>query len=163
MAEALFGHMAPGVEVASAGTIDWGGQPAHEHAISTMAERGIDLSSHRSRRLSDYLLDEADLVVAMTRNHGWAVAARLEAKAAVTFMPAELSRLADEVGDRNGADATEWVARLAAGRNSQAASRFMGRAGDEIPDPMGEPLTYFRDIADRLARELAPAAARLQS
>ena len=163
MAEVLFAHMAPEMEVSSAGTMDWSRQPAHEYAIAAMAERGLDLSAHRSRRLSDYLVDEADLIVAMTRNHGWAMAARSKTKAVATFLPAELSRLAVEVGNRNGADAGEWVARLAARRDSQTASRFIGRAGDEVPDPIGEALPCFREIADRLERELSPAADRLRA
>lgn len=162
MAEVLFAHLVPEAAVSSAGTMDWSGQPAHEHAIAAMAERGLDLSSHRSRRLSEYLVDESDLIVAMTRNHGWAVAARSEAKAAATFLPAEFSRLAAEVGHRNGADAAEWVARLAARREAQTTGRFMGRAADEVPDPIGEPLLYFREIADRLERDLTPAATRLR-
>lgn len=163
MAEVLFAHLAPEAEVGSAGTMDWSGQPAHEHAIEAMAERGLDLSTHRSRRLSEYLVDESDLIVAMTRNHGWAVAARSEAKAAATFLPAELSRLAAAAGNRNGADAQAWVARLHSQRDSHTAARFIGRAVDEIPDPIGESLPYFRAIADRLERELAPAAARILS
>ena len=163
MAEVLFAHFAPEVEVGSAGTMDWSGQPAHEYAIAAMAERGLDLSAHRSRRMSEYLVDESDLIVVMTRNHGWAVAARSEAKAAATFLPAELSRLADQVGSRNSADAAGWVTRLHAQRDTPTATRRIGRAADEIPDPIGESLPYFRTIADRLERELAPAAARLRA
>lgn len=163
MAEVLFAHLVPEVEVGSAGTMDWSGQPAHEYAIAAMAERGLDLSAHRSRRLSEYLVDESDLIVAMTRNHGWAIAARSQAKAAATFLPAELSRLADQVGNRIGSDAQAWVGRLHAQRDTQANSRFIGRAADEVPDPIGESLPYFRAIADRLERELAPAAARLRN
>ncbi len=163
MAEVLFAHLAPDAEVGSAGTMDWSGQPAHEYAIAAMAERGLDLSAHRSRRLSEYLVDESDLIVVMTRNHGWSVAARSEAKAAATFLPAELSRLASQVGNRNGDDAKAWVARLHTQRDTQSSNRFIGRAADEIPDPIGESLPYFRVIADRLERELAPAATRLQS
>lgn len=162
MAEVLFGHLAPDIQVGSAGTMDWSGQPPHEYAIAAMAERGLDLSAHRSRRLSEYLVDESDLIVVMTRNHGWAVQARSEAKAAATFLPAELSRLADQAGDRNGADAQAWVARLHSQRNTQTSTRFIGRAADEIPDPIGESLPYFRAIADRLERDLSPAAARLR-
>ena len=163
MAEVLFAHLVPEAEVSSAGTMDWSGQPAHEYAIAAMAERGLDLSAHRSRRLSEYLVDESDLIVVMTRNHGWAVAARSEAKAAATFLPAELSRLADQAGDRNGISAAEWVARLHSQRATLNATRFIGRAADEIPDPIGESLPYFRAIADRLERELTPAAARLRA
>lgn len=163
MAEVLFAHLAPDIQVGSAGTMDWSGQPAHEYAIAAMAERGLDLSAHRSRRLSEYLVDESDLIVVMTRNHGWAVQARSEAKAAATFLPAELSRLADQVGDRNGSDAQAWVARMHSQRNTQTSTRFIGRAADEIPDPIGESLPYFRAIADRLERDLSPAAARLRT
>ena len=162
MAEALFAHLAPDAEVSSAGTMDWSGQPAHEYAVAAMAERGLDLSAHRSRRLSEYLVDESDLIVVMTRNHGWAVEARSETKAAATFLPAELSRLASQVGNRNGIDAQKWVARLHSQRDSQSSKRFIGRAADEIPDPIGEALPYFRAIADRLERELAPTAASIQ-
>ncbi len=158
MAEVLFAQMAPGVEVGSAATMDWSGRPAHQHAIAVMAERGLDLSAHRSRRLSHHLVDESDLIVAMTRNHGWAVAARSEAKAAATFLPAELGRLAVQAGNRRSADAGAWVARLHALRRTWADTRPFGRAADEIPDPIGEPLACFRDTADRLHRELSPAA-----
>ena len=163
MAEVLFAHMAPEAEVSSAGTMDWSGQPAHDYAIAAMAERGLDLSAHRSRRLSEYLVDESDLIVVMTRNHGWAVAARSEAKAAATFLPAELCRLALQIGNRSGADVQSWVGRLHTQRNTQSSTRFIGRAADEIPDPIGETLSYFREIADRLVRELTPAAARIQA
>lgn len=163
MAEVLFGHLAPEVEVGSAGTMDWSGQPAHEYAIAAMAERGLDLSAHRSRRLSEYLVDESDLIVVMTRNHGWAVEARSQSKAAATFLPAELSRLADQIGNRNSADPQAWVGKLHTRRDTQASARFIGRAADEIPDPIGESLPYFRVIADRLERELVPAAARLRA
>lgn len=162
MAEVLFAHMVPDAEVSSAGTMDWSGHPAHEYAIAAMAERGLDLTAHRSRRLSHFLVDESDLIVVMTRNHGWAVAARSQAKAAATFLPAELSRLAAEAGNRNGADAQAWVARLHSQRDTETGTRFIGRATDEVPDPIGESLTYFRVIADRLERELAPSAARMQ-
>lgn len=163
MAEVLFAHMAPEVQAGSAGTMDWSEQPAHEHAVAAMAERGLDLSAHRSRRLSEYLIDESDLIVVMTRNHGWAVEARNKPKAAATFLPAELSRLADQVGNPNGADPQAWVGRLHTRRNAQTSTRFIGRAVDEIPDPIGEPLAYFSQIADRLQRDLAPAAARLRA
>ena len=163
MAEVLFAHMVPEAEASSAGTMDWSGQPAHEYAIAAMAERGLDLSAHRSRRLSDFLVDESDLIVVMTRNHGWSVAARSETKAEATFLPAELSRLALQIGNRSGADAQPWVGRLHTQRNTQSSTRFIGRAADEIPDPIGEALPYFREIADRLERDLAPAAAHMQA
>ena len=45
------------------------GQPATDTAVDTLAERGIDIDEHRSRRISSDLLGRADLVVGMTREH----------------------------------------------------------------------------------------------
>ena len=69
MAMVLLGHhlAAHGVEarVHSAGTLGWGG-PATENSVAVMAERGLDLSGHESRRLDAGLVVGADLVLGMT-------------------------------------------------------------------------------------------------
>jgi len=74
MAEALLRARMPEswrdeVEVSSAGTIAWDGQPATTEAVDALAELGIDLSAHRARRLSKELVAGADLVVVMTDGH----------------------------------------------------------------------------------------------
>ena len=53
------------VEVPSAGTAAWEGQPATEDAIAVVAADGIDLSAHRSRRVTPAALRAADLVLVM--------------------------------------------------------------------------------------------------
>ena len=57
------------VEVASAGFL-YDGEPASETMAAAMAERGFDLSAHRSRISTCAMVDEADLVVTMERRHG---------------------------------------------------------------------------------------------
>ncbi|GAB4339918.1 MAG: low molecular weight protein arginine phosphatase [Candidatus Abyssubacteria bacterium] len=57
------------VRVASAGTIALDGEPAAPLAIKAAAERGVDLSRHRARRLTMKVLKEADLVLGMERAH----------------------------------------------------------------------------------------------
>ena len=70
MAEALMRIAAAnaGINVtcASAGIMAAPGDPATQAAQQAVRAYNGDLSRHRSRRLSDYLLDEADLVLAMT-------------------------------------------------------------------------------------------------
>lgn len=66
--DALAGR-AEGVEVTSAGTAAWAGQPATEPTARIAAREGLDLESHRSRRVSPEMLHEADLVIAMERAH----------------------------------------------------------------------------------------------
>ncbi len=63
------------VEVASAGTAAWEGQPASAGAREVAAKAGLDLSAHRSRRATPELLRSADLILVMEREHARAVEA----------------------------------------------------------------------------------------
>jgi protein-tyrosine phosphatase len=73
MAEALLrrelGPDARFVEVISAGVAAVNGAPATRHSLEVAAEHGVDLSSHRSRRLSSELAEKADLVLVMEPGH----------------------------------------------------------------------------------------------
>ena len=55
--------------VGSAGVWTTDGRPASAHAIEEMAQRGIDMRAHRARNVTRELMAEADLVLAMTRQH----------------------------------------------------------------------------------------------
>jgi protein-tyrosine-phosphatase len=74
MAEAMLiraleeaGHT--GIEVESAGIGAWDGAPASEGAYLVLLEQGVDLSGHRARLLTKSLVDEADLILTMSRSH----------------------------------------------------------------------------------------------
>ncbi|MDX1395995.1 MAG: low molecular weight protein arginine phosphatase [Gemmatimonadota bacterium] len=58
-----------GFETASAGTFAFPGQPAAATSIEVAADRGIDLTGHRSREIGLELVEWADLVIAMTASH----------------------------------------------------------------------------------------------
>ena len=55
--------------VGSAGLDAYAGDEASVHAQEVIRDAGGDLSHHAARRLSPYLADEADLIVAMTDSH----------------------------------------------------------------------------------------------
>jgi protein-tyrosine-phosphatase len=57
------------VQVSSAGTGASAGIPAAEHAQQTVAARGMELTSHRSRPLTAKLVRESDLVLGMEPSH----------------------------------------------------------------------------------------------
>ena len=57
------------VAVSSAGTGAWEGEPASECSVEVAAREGVDLTSHRSRRATRAMLQEADLVLVMERTH----------------------------------------------------------------------------------------------
>lgn len=55
--------------VLSAGLWAEDGEPPSTGAVMAMAERGIDLTGHRSRRLTRQMVEEADLVLGMAHQH----------------------------------------------------------------------------------------------
>ena len=53
----------------SAGVAAWDGQPATPEAVEAMREIGIDVSAHRSRKLTAEMAVRADVILAMTEGH----------------------------------------------------------------------------------------------
>jgi protein-tyrosine-phosphatase len=136
----------------------WGG-PATDHTVEVLHELGIDARAHRSRALSRKLVRHADLVLAMTRNHMWAVTNHDPAAVDRTFMPGEIVRLGEKVGPRGaGEPVHEWVARVAARR---PPGTVMGLATDEVADPVNEPVEVYRATAARLDAQLRTLATLL--
>ena len=74
MAEGLFRAMltergVTGIECASVGLFAMTGDPATENAVRAAERFGVDLSAHRSTRLTSQLIDQTDLFVCMTPEH----------------------------------------------------------------------------------------------
>jgi len=66
---------------ASAGVWTVNGRPATQSAILTMAEMGVDIRKHRSRVITEAIMDEAALILVMTHHHGEALRAEFPARA----------------------------------------------------------------------------------
>jgi protein-tyrosine-phosphatase len=148
--------------VHSAGML-FDGRPATDFGIEVMADRSIDTSGHRSRRMNAELVGKADLVVGMARKHvREAVAARHDAWTRA-FTLKELVRLGEERGPRApGQPLGEWLAVLHAGR--RLPDLLGDSEADDVADPIGGPhRAYERTAAelealtDRLARLIAGA------
>ncbi len=72
MAEGLLKKLLPpdcGWEISSAGVHASNGCPASSGAVEALRMLGIDLSGHSSRRLTPKMVEQADLLVTMTRGH----------------------------------------------------------------------------------------------
>lgn len=159
MAEALFrdGLARRGVPavVRSAGLVTED-RPASPHGVEVMADRGLDLSAHRSRRLTAPLVAPADLVVGMERQHVREVAVLAPDRFAVSFTLPELVRRATEVGPRPPERPLgEWLAGLTATRT--AADLLRDDPDDEVADPYGTTLAEYRRTADQLERLVGSA------
>src|SRR5215204_5223355 len=116
-------------EVASAGTMGWTGSGADPSSIRAAAERGVDISGHRAREVSDEDVARADLVVAMAPEHARAFAGEPGSR---TFTLKELVRLLEALPEIEDAS--------------------LGRLPERVADAdrLGMPLDVFRAVAAEL-------------
>ncbi|MEX0323315.1 MAG: low molecular weight protein arginine phosphatase [Puniceicoccaceae bacterium] len=57
------------IQVISAGVSAFPGDPASNNAVKALSSVNLDLSDHRSRPLSDQVIEVSDLILAMTQGH----------------------------------------------------------------------------------------------
>ena len=75
MAEALLSarirsaDLSAEIAAQSAGVAAWPGDTASNGAIHEMQRRGLDISAHRSRKLTQYEVDNTDLILALDPGH----------------------------------------------------------------------------------------------
>ena len=141
--------------VRSAGTL-FDGRPATDHGVACMAERGLDTTSHRSRKITPAVVKEPDLVIGLARSHVRDVVTLASDTWPRTFTLKELVRRGEEHGGRGGEPLDEWLAKLAAGRK---LSDMLGDTeADDVADPIGGPKRAYDKTAaelDNLTRRLA--------
>jgi len=152
------------VHVGSAG-LRLVGEPASANGVDVLAERGIDLSAHRSRILDRQLLEGSDLALAMSREHlREAVLAQPDIWPRA-FTLKELVRRGETIGPRAPGESIDaWLARAHAGRNR--ADLLGSSSADDVEDPIGLSRSAYEktanelsDLVDRLVDLLWPLAA----
>lgn len=148
--------------VASAGTDGPPGLPASAASIEVMEEVGIDLMGHRSRVIDVADIDQADLVLVMTRAHEQRVASRSGQAVGHIFGLGEFARLLDAAQPM--AEAGPWeldrFLRTISSRSSRP-SRTGLAAADEIDDPYGGSTDRYRLTRDRVSHEAEVIAAAM--
>ena len=140
-----FGAEAP--EVSSAGTIGLEGSPATRESVQAAAERGVDISTHLARRLSDAMVQRADLVVCMAAEHRAEIAQRVPAAIDRTFTLKELTRLLEEDAPPSPQGAEALATRAAAAAAAREAGGSTNPCDEDVVDPLGMPLETYRAIA----------------
>jgi protein-tyrosine-phosphatase len=147
--------------VSSAGLYE-GGAPATDHGVAAMADRGLDLSRHRSRRLSDDMVREADLVIAMTRLHAREAAVLVPDTLRKTFTLKELAREAAIAGERGRDEPFDvWLGRVAEHRTPGALLGVGHNDELDVADPIGGSRADYEvtaDLLDRLLGEVVDLA-----
>jgi protein-tyrosine phosphatase len=144
-AEALLRHKLQdaGVDmhVRSAGLLE-AGRPASEHGVALLAERGIDASAHRSHTVTTDDLRQAEVIVAMAREHVRETVVQVPEIWPKTFTLKELVRRGGAVGPRSpDQPLADWLHEVHEGRST---AELMGDSlGDDIADPIGQPRAAY--------------------
>jgi protein-tyrosine phosphatase len=147
-------------DVTSAG-LGPSGEPATPDTVAVMADIGIDLSAHLSRRVSPADLAGADLILGMTREHVIALAVLDPDSWPRIFPLVDMLRRAHQIGPRGqGESPEEWILRAHGGR--QRSSVLSLKSSDEIADPIGQSLAAFRRTRDKLDGLLSDLATLLE-
>lgn len=94
--------------VISAGTWASEGRPASAYAVAEMADRQIDIGAHRSRRVTEKLMKQADLVLVMTRNHAEALRVTFPDHADRVYMLSKMIGKTYDIADPYGGTRLEY-------------------------------------------------------
>jgi protein-tyrosine phosphatase len=159
------------LNVRSAGTWARPGSPPTPEAEASVAERGIDISDHRSTSVSPDLIGWADLIITMTAEHRDEVLDMKPDAADRTFTLKELVALLGALPPpevERSRDAL--LARVDEASALRASGRAPTPADEDVVDPIGMSDETYRAVAweleeltDALVRRLAGAGARISA
>lgn len=114
MAEALFNARAARAgetqqyHARSTGTWGLDGEPASRHAITALAARGIDLRAHRANTITREQVDQAAVIIVMTRSHHDALASEFPHARAKLHLMSELADSVYDIADPYGGTLAEY-------------------------------------------------------
>jgi protein-tyrosine phosphatase len=135
-------------QVGSAGLV-LDGAPASEHGVDLLRGRGLDLSSHRARRMTAEMVRGADLVLGMAREHVREAVVLVPEAFPRTFALKELVRRGAEKGPRSpGEPLGAWLDRVHDGRTT--AGLLGGSGDDDVADPYGRARSVYARTAEEL-------------
>lgn len=92
----------------SAGTWALEDAPASTNALAVMAQRGIDLRTHRGQTVTRALLDQADVIIVMTTSHRDALVSEFPHVRAKIHLMSELVNQVYDIADPYGGTLDEY-------------------------------------------------------
>ncbi|WP_382310252.1 low molecular weight phosphatase family protein [Herbiconiux sp. UC225_62] len=153
----------PGIVMSSAGTFAGPNEAMPEEAAALSVRFGGEPRGHLSRSLTESMVNEADLILAMSRNHRREIAELAPRKVKSTFTIREFARLGATLSDEEVVDAARQqitlrsalieASALVASRRGRPDTLEFVPAEEDVIDP------YRRSAAtyERSAQELVPA------
>jgi protein-tyrosine phosphatase len=143
--------------VHSAGTSGLDGWPIEPSAARRLAAQGIAYDAFRARRMTQAMVEGADLVLTATRDHRGAVVTLVPRALPKTYTMREFARLLDGVDEAalpaEPAERARALVAFAAGRRGQV---WVPREDDDVADPYGA----GDDAYERAEQEIVAALRR---
>jgi protein-tyrosine phosphatase len=150
MAGAILRERVPGLQVTTSGTHVIEGMPMSWRTRDAIASLGLEVPKHRSRQATEAELDNADLVIALAREH---VAWMRRVHPPAAPRTATLQRLARDLPD----DGSPLFERLARMRLHEVALD----PWEDVSDPAGGDVEVFLACAREIAELLHEVIPRL--
>ena len=156
-----------GLVVECAGTWGHEGAPMEANAETVLAEFGADASGFMGRELLDEHVIMADLVLTATRDHRQQVISMGHSAGLRTFTLKEFTRLVKAIDPATLPPLEEGGLVIRARALVRAAAALRGWLlapsvdADEVNDPYGAPITFFRSIGDEINQALDPVVTAL--
>jgi protein-tyrosine-phosphatase len=150
MAGAILREHVPGLQVTTSGTHVIEGMPMSWRTRDAIASLGLEVPNHRSRQATEAELDNADLVIALAREH---VAWMRRVHPPAAPRTATLQRLARDLPD----DGSPLFERLAGMRLHEVALD----PWEDVSDPAGGDVEVFLACAREIAELLHEVIPRL--
>ncbi|MDG4861762.1 protein-tyrosine-phosphatase [Streptomyces sp. T-3] len=156
-----------GLIVESAGTWGHEGAAMETNAAAVLADFGADSSGFMGRELLDEHVIRADLVLTATRDHRAQVISMGHSAGLRTFTLKEFTRLVRAIDPATLPDPLDEGVVERARALVRAAAALRGwllapsAEADEVYDPYGAPLPFFRSIGDEIQQALDPVVTAL--
>jgi protein-tyrosine phosphatase len=151
--------------IITAGTEVQNPRPATERTVRLLAKRGVDVTSHRSRRVDEPLVNGAHLIVTAEPAHVVWITGRWPAMFERTFTLPELVTLAEDAQPEPGEPIDQWLVDVGLRRTPMVEYLDADSTG-EIADPTGQSPSVWNssfatidDLTERLARTLRQVSA----
>lgn len=133
-------------EVDTAGLLE-PGRAATDQAVRLLANRGLDISGHASRRLDPDRVRSATLVIGMEARHVQEAVLLAPSAWPRAFVLRELVHRSEAIGPRTTEPLATWLARVHLGRSTRD---LLTDTGTMISDPYGKSDDAYLDTIDEL-------------
>jgi protein-tyrosine phosphatase len=141
-------------EIASAGVQGWREAPVDSMVVLELERLGASADGFASRALEAHMINDADLILTVSRDHRSEVLSRHPSALRRTFTLLEFARLVEDM-----------VAISSPAEMVAAAYRRRSEAGDDVdlPDPFRRPPDVHRAVAVHIAEAVKIVAERLSA